>query len=310
MKTPIEYKFAAMFLLLMSLTTCKDHKSKLPNNASDSTVVANKKAPIVLKHLGVDKQILLPYVTCSEAAVDSLLAIADTIYSRTDQYQVEDWEMDTNNNAQAKTIYKDTIPTILALYDTYSQLSIPGVDVASASFVWHEVAQQQMKHFYEATGSKWHEPACSKKFFKAINGMLDVYEGGNQFEINMVASRATMPIDYQLIEAYKQLADLCKDKEVCTLVHDDYLYTLTVTQKFNKSIEDTYSDLPHELSDQFKWLLQSKLRNTNILVKNYKKGKINKATVIKELKQHICIVNNKKEKLTTEVLERTRDNFR
>lgn len=61
MKTPIEYKFAAMFLLLMSLTTCKDHKSKLPNNASDSTVVANKKAPIVLKHLGV-----VPYVTCSE----------------------------------------------------------------------------------------------------------------------------------------------------------------------------------------------------------------------------------------------------
>ena len=310
MKTPIEYKFAAMFLLLMSLTTCKDHKSKLPNNASDSTVVNNKKAPIVLKHLGVDKQRLQPYVTCSEAAVDSLLAIADTIYSRTDQYQVEDWEMDTNNNAQAKAIFKDTIPTILALYDTYSQLSIPGVDVVSASFVWHEVAQQQMKHFYEATGSKWHEPTCSKKFFKAINGMLDVYEGGNQYEINRVASCATMPIDYQLIGAYKQLADLCKDKEVYTLVHDDYSYTLTVTRMFNKSIEDTYSDLPHELSDQFKWLLQSKLRNTNMLVKNYKKGKINKAAVIKELKQHICIVNNKKEKLTTEVLERTRDNFR
>lgn len=47
-----------------------------------------------------------------------------------------------------------------------------------------------------------------------------------------------------------------------------------------------------------------------MLVKNYKKGKINKAVVIKELKQHICIVNNKKEKLTTEVLEKTRDNFR
>lgn len=310
MKTPIEYKFAAMFLLLMSLTTCKGHKSKLPNNASDSTVVANKKAPIVLKHLGVDKQKLLPYVTCSEAAVDSLLAIADTIYSRTNQYQIEDWEMDTNNNAQAKTIYKDTIPTILALYDTYSQLSIPGVDVASASFVWHEVAQQQMKNFYEATGSQWHEPTCSKKFFKAINGMLEVYGGGNQYEINRVASCATMPIDYQLIGTYKQLADLCKDKEVYTLVHDDYLYTLTVTRMFNNSIEDTYSDLPHELSDQFIWLLQSKLRNTNMLVDNYKKGKINKAAVIKELKQHICIVNNKKEKLTTEVLERTRDNFR
>ena len=169
------------------------------------------------------------------------------------------------------------------------------MDEASASFVWHEVARQQMKHFYEKTGGEWQEPDSYEKLFHVIDGVMRSYDGGGQADINMVAWRSVMLIDYRLIEAYKQLVGLCTDRAMVKLIHDDYMYTLTTYRAHSEAIE---------------WLLSSKLENVNLLIKNYKRGKIGSNAVKKNLQEHLCLANKRLVKLTKDFLDRKRDDFR
>ena len=60
----------------------------------------------------------------------------------------------------------------------------------------------------------------------------------------------------------------------------------------------------------FEWLLRSKLENINLLIKNYKRGKIDNNTVKKNLQEHLCLANKRLVKLTKEFLDRERDDFR
>ena len=118
-----------------------------------------------------------------------------------------------------------------------------------------------------------------------------------------------MPTDYRLIEAYKQLADLCNDREIVKLIHDDYTFTLTTYREHREGIDEWYSDLPREQGVLFNWLLEVKLNNIRRLVNGYKKGKRGICAVKKNLKEHMCIADNKSKRLTKELLDKTRDEF-
>ena len=168
----------------------------------------------------------------------------------------------------------------------------------------------QMKHFFETTGGKWGESNGYENLFKVVDGMMATYSCGNQPDMNGAAWRSVMPVDYRLIEAYKQLADLCNDKETTKLIHDDYMYTLTTYRAHRDGIDEWYSDLPREQGTLFEWLLRSKLENINLLIKNYKRGKIDNNAVKKNLQEHLCLANKRQVKLTKDFLDRERDDFR
>ena len=311
MKTTSIFKLAAFFLVILFAFACKGNKSGEKNQKTDTVMVAKDSIPFVLKHLDVDMKRIMPYVTCSEQAVDSLLAIADTVYSNTESYKIEDFEMGTESyNEGLKTDYNDTIPTIVALFDSCSRITTAGTDEANASFVWQEVAQAQMKHFFESTGGEWKEPNGYEKLFKVVDGMMATYSCGNQPDMNGAAWRSVMPVDYRLIEVYKQLADLCNDRSVVKLIHDDYMYTLTTYRQHRDGIDEWYSDLPREQGTLFEWLLSIKLENVNLLIKNYKKGKIGSNAVKKNLQEHLCLANKRLVRLTKDFLDRERDDFR
>ena len=207
--------------------------------------------------------------------------------------------------------HKDTVTTAIALFDSYASMVNSGMDEANASFVWHEVARQQMKHFYEETGGEWKEPASPEKLLLVIRKITQAYEGGSQADINMSAWRATMPIDYRLLEAYKQLADLCHDKSMAKLIHDDYMHMLTTFREYCDSIDEErhYSDLPRQQGMLFQWLLESKRENINQLIRNHKKGTIGLNAIRKNLQEHHCMDNHKILRLTKSLLDKEFDKF-
>ena len=311
MKTTAIFKMSVLFLFVLSVVSCKGNKGGLDNQESDTVMVAKDSIPFVLKHLDVDKKKVMAYVTCSEHTVDSLLSIADTAYSKTGSYSLEDLGMDNEEyNKWITKDYKDTISIVIALFDSYASMVNSGMDEASASFVWYEVARLQMKHFYEKTGGEWQEPNSYAKLFRVIAGVMGTYGCGTQADMNMTAWRSVMPVDYRLIEAYKQLVDLCNDKETTKLIYDDYMYTLTTYRAHRDGIDEWYSDLPREQGTMFEWLLRSKLENINLLIKNYKRGKIDNNAVKKNLQEHLCLANKRQVKLTKDFLDRERDDFR
>ena len=305
------YKTSVVLLTFASITACSVNNNK-KNIQENGTLMETKgKSQFALKRLSVDKKRIMPYVTCSEQAVDSLLAIADTVYSNTGNYKIEDMEMGTESyNDGLKTTYNDTIPIIVALFDSYARITNAGMDEVNASFVWHEVARMQMKHFFETTGGKWGESNGYENLFKVVDGMMATYNCGNQPDMNGAAWRSVMPVDYRLIEAYKQLADLCNDKETTKLIHDDYMYTLTTYRAHRDGIDEWYSDLPREQGTLFEWLLRSKLENINLLIKNYKKGKIDNNTDKKNLQEQLWLANKRLVRLAKDFLDRERDEFR
>ena len=311
MKATNIYKTAVVLLVFASITACSVNNNKKNIQENGTLMEPKGKSQFALKRLSVDKKRIMPYVTCSEQAVDSLLAIADTIYSNTGSYKIEDMEMGTERyNNGLKTTYNDTIPIIVALFDSYARITNAGMDEVNASFVWHEVARMQMKQFFETTRGKWVESNGYEKLFKVVDGMMATYSCGNQPDMNGAAWRSVMPVDYRLIEAYKKLADLGNDKETTKLIHDDYMYTLTTYRAHRESIDEWYSDLPREQGTMFEWLLRSKLKNINLLIKNYKRGKIDNNAVKKNLQEHLCLANKRLVKLTKNFLDRERDDFR
>ena len=268
MKTTTVFKMTVLFLIVISVVSCKGNKSGLNNRESDTVMVAKDSIPFVLKHLDVDKKKVMAYVTCSEHTVDSLLSIADTAYSKTGSYGLEDLGMDNKEyNKWITKDYKDTISIVIALFDSYASMVNSGMDEANASFVWHEVARLLMKHFYEKTDGEWQEPNSYEKLFRVIDGIMGTYGCGTQTDMNMAAWRSVMPVDYRLIEAYKQLAGLCNDRSMVKLIHDDYMFTLTTYREHREGIDEWYSDLPREQGVLFNWLLEVKLNNIKRLSK-------------------------------------------
>lgn len=307
MKTNTIYKTVAILLTMVGISACSNNKNNSHQVDSDSIVVNNdslSNKDFVLKHLAVDKHQIMPYVTCSEQVVDTLLAIADTVFSRTDTYKLSDLDMGAPYmNDYIQKAYNDTIPLVLSLFDTYARMVNPEMDEANAAFVWQEVATKQMKHFFEKTGGKWNEPNCSEAIFRIIEDMMDTYDAGSQSDINSAAWRSVMPIDYRLLTAYKQLIDLCKDTQIVELVIDDYMYTLNTFREYCSSSDEWYSDLPREQGVLFQLMLNSKSECVKRLVDRYKQKRINIITVRTKLKDHRVIWDNHEKKLTISLLK-------
>lgn len=89
MKTTSIFKIALVLLVILSIFACKGHKSGEDNQTTDTVMVAKYYTQFVLKHLDVDKKKVMAYVTCPEQTIDSLLAIADTAYSKTGYNSLE-----------------------------------------------------------------------------------------------------------------------------------------------------------------------------------------------------------------------------
>lgn len=113
MKTTAIFKMSVLFLFVLSVVSCKGNKGGLDNQESDTVMVAKDSIPFVLKHLDVDKKKVMAYVTCSEHTVDSLLSIADTAYSKTGSYSLEDLGMD--NKSITSGLQKPTKTPFLSL---------------------------------------------------------------------------------------------------------------------------------------------------------------------------------------------------
>lgn len=307
MRTNTIYTIVATLLTMVGIAACSNNKNDSHRVVRDSAVVNNdslNNEKFVLKHLAVDKHQIMPYVTCSEQVVDSLLAIADTVFSRTDAYKLSDLDMGASymNDAIQKA-YNDTIPLVLSLFDTYGRMVNSEMDEASAAFVWHEVAAKQMKHFFEKTGGKWNESKSSEAIFRIIDDMMHTYEAGNQCDMNRAAWRSVMPIDYRLITAYKQLIDLCKDTQVAKLVNDDYMYILNTFQDYCSSPDEWYSDLPREQGVLLQFLLDSKMEYVQRLLNRYKQRRINVIAVRKCLRAHRIIWHNHEKKMAISMLK-------
>ena len=96
MKTNAMYTMLAMLLTMVGIAACSNNKNDSHRVVGGSAIVDKDNLgneDFVVKHLAVDKHQIMPYVTCSEQAVDSLLAIADTVFSRTDTYKLSDLDM-------------------------------------------------------------------------------------------------------------------------------------------------------------------------------------------------------------------------
>ena len=111
MKTTSTFNLALFLLVILSTFACKGHKSGENNQTTDTVMVAKDYTQFVLKHLDVDKKKVMAYVTCSEQTIDSLLAIADTAYSKTGYNSLEALGLNNENLTSGLEDYKDTIST-------------------------------------------------------------------------------------------------------------------------------------------------------------------------------------------------------
>lgn len=307
MRTNTIYTIVEMLLTMVGVVACGNDKNDSYSVDGDSAVVNNNNLgneDFVLKQLAVDKHQIMPYVTCSEQTVDSLLAIADTVFSRTDTYQLKDLGMgEAYMNDDIQETYNDTIPLVLSLFDAYARMVNSGMHEASAAFVWHNVATSQMKNFFEKTGGRWNEPNSSEAIFRIIDGMMGIYGAGNQCDMNCAAWRSVMPIDYRLITAYKQLVDLCNDTQVAKLVNDDYMYTLSIFRDYCSSSDEWYSDLPREQGVLLQFLLNSKMEYVQRLMNRYKQRRIDVIAVKKCQREHRVIWFNHEKRLAISLME-------
>lgn len=83
MKTNTIYTMMAILLTMVGIVACSNNKNDSHRVVGDSVIVNNdnlSKENFVLKHLAVDKHQIMPYVTCPKRTVDTLLAIADTVF--------------------------------------------------------------------------------------------------------------------------------------------------------------------------------------------------------------------------------------
>lgn len=307
MRTNTIYTIVAILLTMVGIAACNNNKNDSHRVNGDSVVVNNdnlSNEDFVLKHLAVDKHQIMPYVTCSEWVVDSLLAIADTVFSRTDTYKLSDLDMGAPYmNDYIQEAYNDTIPLVLSLFDAYARMVNSKMDEASGAFAWHEVATKQMKHFFEKAGGKWEDKNGTETIFRIIDEMMYTYDAGSQHDINSAAWRSVMPIDYRLITAYKQLMDLCKDPHIVKLVNDDYMYSLNTFRDYCSSYDEWYSDLPREQGEILQFLLNSKMEYVQRLMNRYKQRRINVIAVKRCLREHRIILYNHEKKLTIGLLK-------
>ena len=284
-------KATAILAILASALSCQGNWNKRGEDANQATAKDND--ALVLQHLNVDRQEVMRYVTCKEQTIDTLLAIGDTAYSYTDSLTLESLGLDSEEyNKQLIKQYADTIPLIAAVFLSYDMMTSHTTDEATATFTWHEVARQQMRHFYESKGMKWNEEKDTEAIFHIIDEILSCYGGGSQGDLSNVAWRQIMPTDYRLIGSYKRLIRAYKDREVVSLALDDYRHIMQAFREQQEAYYGYYSDFPRQQGVLLNWTMEAKRRNITQMAD----GHYSAESVKKNLREHRCIVGEGKGK--------------
>lgn len=255
--------------------------------------------PFILKHLHVDQSHIMPYVTCKSSYIKRLLAIADTVYSNTDNYKLEDIDMTNKEyNSILARSYGDSLHILVALYMSYNKFKATGYDNPNAVFAWHEVAKCQMNRFMKARCYHGGRRKGYKNILLIADSLQRLYGGGCQSELTRVARSEAMPAEFNLIDSYKQLIDLCKDPEVKKLVHRDYKYTVDTHRKYCKKTaeEGWWSCQEMDFAGFYSCVMEKKKKNIDYLLNTCRNDSVNLPLVKKNLKEHRCIIGKHKYK--------------
>lgn len=276
--------------LALGLCSCQEKSDKVADNSN-----------VAATTLGVNDSLVMKYVTCSKEMIDTLIAKGDSVYAQTNKYSIEYLGLDNEDyNEWLVESYGDTIAPVVSVYDTYDKITgYSEGDETNASFVWHEVAKMQLTRFLQKDGHEVTEEDINKAF-RVIEGIIDTYFGGTQYDMNVAAARQVLVADYYLIEAYKRLMDCFPTAEIKKLVHEDYNYLLDTSRRYieYRYEYDQYSDLPRELNCIFYNILRTKAASINRLMKN----RASEQSVIKNLREHTCFEDGKSFNLTYDML--------
>lgn len=183
------------------------------------------------------------YVTCPADTIRLMLAAADSICNLAEGASLEDLGLDDNiYNIPLKIRFHKEIPVLVQLYATYDVVTNFPSAHANAPFAWHEVALQQMADYYEKEDVT-HEDV--ETLFGAMTAILDDYDCGTQYDLNISAARSVMQADFRLLSAYKSLFGQCHTPSLLESVHGSYEYLLEI-----------YSDRYHYVTSQGHWFDQ------------------------------------------------------
>lgn len=287
MKTNI----VSIVLLVLGLCSCNGKSDRVADNQSVDTL-----------NLEINDSLVMKYVTCSHMTIDTLVAKGDSVYAHSDSYSLEN--LGFENEAYNKDLiasYGDTIPVVVSIYDTYDRITDCNEDVETdAAFIWHGVATIQIAKFIQKDGRQASK-ADIDKVFNVVDGILDYYAGGSQYEMNLSAARWLLVADYRLLDAYKKLMDRFPSAEIKKLVHKDYKYVFDTCRQYIQSQYEKhyYSDLPRELDCLFFDILMAKTASINLLIETG----ASEQQIVQNLCEHSCLQNGDSFNLTSDMLD-------
>lgn len=146
-------------------------------------------------------------------------------------------------NFELSPTHGDTIPLIVSLCNSYNSVTKGTSDKASAVFVWHEVAKQQITFFIGRTPSE----ADVETVFGIAKDIIYSYGGGTQGDINNATWMDVVLVDYRLVDAYIKLMDRYEGKELAALVHASYKNVMDSYMEIVDSVTETYTDRPRQM---------------------------------------------------------------
>lgn len=271
--------------------SCNGKSEKAADKAAE-TGKPEAEVTVAEAGLGVDRVRLMKYVTCPKERVDSLLAIGDTVYAKTGTYTLDQMGLDEGwYNEWADSVYSDTIPLMVALFDTYDRLTRDsGEEEASAAFVWHDVAKMQIGRFFHDDGREATEEEV-ERVFRVVDSILDRYFGGSKYYMMMAVCRWLVLADYRLLDVCERLMDRYPSAEIRQMVHDDYEYLFATWFKFKelRFSHDWYSCLGLDL----RYMLCDLIGEQTDSLKTLMESGADEQMVAQSLRNHACLKKGK-----------------
>lgn len=223
------------------------------------------------------------YVTCPADTIRMMLTAADSICKLAEGASLENLGLDDDiYNIPLKIRFHKEIPVLVQIYATYDVVTNFPSAYANAPFAWHEVALQQMADYYEKEQVTNED---IEALFGAMNAILDDYDCGTQYDLNISAARSVMLADFRLLSAYKNLFAQCQTPSLLESVHGSYEYLLEIySDRYNNVTSQGYwSDQPRELSSMLVCMMNEKREWVEALQSRLEKGEINVEQVKSEL---------------------------
>lgn len=260
--------FRSVYLMTIAFVLLSSCKS---NSSEREGLVANQE---LVSAIG-------KYVTCPTDSVQMMLASSDSIIQLVDTCSLEYLDLYIEGtNSYLDSLYSKEIPTILKLYGTYDAVTNFPTSEANAAFTWHEVANVLIAEYF---GKEQADTDDVETLFKVIDDILDSYNAGTQYDMNVSAWRWVMLSDYRLINAYKALYDSCNEPSILKSVQDSYINLLEMYRNRCEQIEGHWSDLPRELACMQMHMMDERREFIEKLNSQYKMGLLSLQSLKQEL---------------------------